>query len=82
MPKCRKQERILHKIEHLYTIDVGGKEIKQTPTLLDLPQGKVYGANELSRVEEDVSFVLRQASDKCMKEAIKLKRKNIGQKAQ
>eukprot|EP00957_Ditylum_brightwellii_P013911 1049675-Ditylum_brightwellii.AAC.1 len=55
-----------------YTMGVGGKEIQQMLTLLDLLQGKNYGAKALSRVEEDVGSVLRQASHKCMKEAIEL----------
>eukprot|EP00957_Ditylum_brightwellii_P180265 13731956-Ditylum_brightwellii.AAC.1 len=56
---------------------VGGKEIQQMLTLLDLHQGKHYGANALGRVEEDVGSVLRQATNKCMKEVIELEIKML-----
>eukprot|EP00957_Ditylum_brightwellii_P212283 15367159-Ditylum_brightwellii.AAC.1 len=49
-----------------YTMGVGGEEIQQMLTLLDLPEGGNYGAKGLSRVEEDVGYVLKQASNKCM----------------
>eukprot|EP00957_Ditylum_brightwellii_P055129 4178582-Ditylum_brightwellii.AAC.1 len=46
---------------------VGGKEIQQMLSI-----GKHYDAKVLSRVEEDVGSVLRQASNECTKKAIEL----------
>ena len=53
-----------------YVMGVGGEEIQQFLTLLDLPHGKNYTRNGMLRVEADVGVVLRDVSDACMKKAI------------
>mmetsp|Transcript_37363 Transcript_37363/g.54638 ORF Transcript_37363/g.54638 Transcript_37363/m.54638 type:complete len:456 (-) Transcript_37363:846-2213(-) len=53
-----------------YVMGVGGEEIQQFLALLDLPHGKNFSKNALSRVECDVGVVLRDVTDTCMKKAI------------
>eukprot|EP00957_Ditylum_brightwellii_P053182 4032517-Ditylum_brightwellii.AAC.1 len=52
-----------------YVISVGGEEIQQCLTLLDLPHRKNVSKNALLQVEYDVGVVLRDVTDTCTRKA-------------